>query len=94
MLVLGSTKHDKRQSGSYWVNANGTITNDCTSSPIYTIRDGVLTANVNGVIYTYSTSSGVSFAQFVPSQYIPFTSTCCFFATGTNIGLTGRHAKQ
>ncbi|KAK3065702.1 hypothetical protein LTR53_018124, partial [Teratosphaeriaceae sp. CCFEE 6253] len=59
--------HSKRQSGNFYVSADGTISNDCTTSPIYTVSGGVLTASVQGTIYTYSTSPGVQFEQFAPS---------------------------
>ncbi|KAK5168111.1 uncharacterized protein LTR77_006679 [Saxophila tyrrhenica] len=77
MVAFGSAKHNKRQSGSYWVNADGTITNDCTQSPIYTIRNGVLTATINNVFYTYSTSAGVPYAQFAPNT-VPGSITTSF----------------
>lgn len=74
--------HAKRQSGSYYVSANGTITNDCTTSPIYTISSGVLTATVDGTTYTYSTSPGVASAMFAPST-IP-GSIATYFTLGNN----------
>lgn len=49
------------------MNAFGTITSDCTTSPIYAITDGVLTATVNGTTYTYSTTAGLPYAQFAPA---------------------------
>lgn len=36
VLVAVRNKNQKRQSGSFFVNSNGTITNDCTTAPIYT----------------------------------------------------------
>ena len=57
-------KIHKRQSGSTFVSANGTSSTDCATSPIYTISNGVLTANVNGTTYTYSTEPGVPNAVF------------------------------
>ena len=65
--VMTSRQLQKRQLGNYWIDQNGTITNDCTTSPIYAIRDGVLTATMNGAVYTFSTAAGVAFAPFVPS---------------------------
>jgi hypothetical protein len=67
LVAMRPQQNQKRQSGSYYVNGDGTITNDCTSAPIYTAKNGVLTATVKGVVYTYSTSPGVGFAPFVPS---------------------------
>lgn len=49
------------------MSAFGTITNDCTTSPIYAITGGVLTATVNGATYTYSTTAGIPYAQFAPT---------------------------
>lgn len=80
VFVLIATDHQrnqKRQSGSYFVSSNGTITNDCTTSPIYTARNGVLTATLDGVVYTYSTSEGVGAAMFVPST-VPGSITTTF----------------
>lgn len=71
MMALGTDRHEKRQSGASWVNANGTMTNDCSNTPIYTVTNGVLTATVNGTIYTYSTSPNVPFAPFIPSTSLP-----------------------
>ena len=84
LLVMGQRQHQKRQSGSYYVSANGTITNDCTTSPIYTITNGQLTATMNGVVYTYSASSGVGFAPFIPST-VPGTITTTFTLGGNQI---------
>ena len=74
LLVLGEMTfqdgrklHDKRQSGSQYVSANGSITNDCTQTPIYSVNNGVLTAKVNGTLYTYSATSGIAYAMFAPT---------------------------
>ncbi|KAM0724144.1 hypothetical protein Q7P37_000025 [Cladosporium fusiforme] len=77
LIAMDRRRNQKRQSGSYFVNSNGTITNDCTSSPIYTARNGVLTATMNGVVYTYSTSPGVDAAAFVPNT-VPGSITTTF----------------
>jgi hypothetical protein len=77
LVALRPQQNQKRQSGSYYVNSDGTITNDCTAAPIYTAKNGVLTATVNGVVYTYSTSAGVGFAPFVPST-VPGSITTAF----------------
>lgn len=77
LVALRQNVNQKRQSGSFFVNSDGTITNDCTTAPIYTARNGVLTASVNGVIYTYSTSEGVGFAPFIPST-VPGSITTSF----------------
>lgn len=72
-FVLRITQHSpsgrqvKRQSGSTYVSSSGTVTNDCTDSPIYSATNGSLTATINGTVYTYSTSAGVGAAPFVPS---------------------------
>lgn len=58
--------HNKRQSGQWYMTPGGTISNDCTTSPIYTILSGVLTATINGTVYTYSTSPNLPFAAFIP----------------------------
>lgn len=71
-----------------YVSAAGTTTNDCTTSPIYSIANGVLSAIVNGTTYTYSTSPGVPYAQFVPST-IPGTITTAF-----SIGMGGALSWQ
>lgn len=68
---------EKRQSGTYYVNGNGEMTNDCTAAPVYSIKDGVLTSTVNGTVYTYSTSPGVPYAQFIPNT-IPGSITTTF----------------
>jgi hypothetical protein len=77
LVAMRPQQNHKRQSGSYYVNSDGTITNDCTSAPIYTAKNGVLTATVKGVVYTYSTSAGAGFAAFVPST-IPGSITTVF----------------
>lgn len=77
LIAMRPHVNQKRQSGSYFVNSEGTITNDCTTAPIYTARNGVLTASVSGVVYTYSTSAGVGFAPFVPST-VPGSITTAF----------------
>jgi len=80
LFVMSDTRlHQKRQSGFY-VNANGTVSNDCSSAPIYTIKNGVLTATISNVVYYYSTNPGVAYAQFVPSQ-TPGSITTSFSAT-------------
>lgn len=89
MIVRGQDLHQKRQSGSYYVSADGVISNDCTHSPIYTINNGGLTATSNNVVYTYSTSSGVPYAAFVPST-VPGSITTTFW-TGANQVLTWRN---
>jgi hypothetical protein len=77
LVAVRARQNQKRQSGSYFVSSDGTITNDCTTAPIYTARNGVLTATVKGVVYTYSTSSDVSFAPFIPST-VPGSITTSF----------------
>lgn len=77
LMVLRNNENQKRQSGSVYMSANGTISNDCTTSPIYSITAGVLTAIVKGVSYTYSTSPGVAYAPFNPST-IPGSITTSF----------------
>jgi hypothetical protein len=84
LLVMGQKHNQKRQSGSYYVSANGTITNDCTTSPIYTISNGQLTATINGVVYIYSTSTSVSFAPLIPST-VPGTITTTFTLGGNQV---------
>lgn len=78
-IMSDNRLHQKRQSGFY-MNANGTVSNDCSSAPIYTIKNGVLTATINNVVYYYSTNPGVASAQFVPSQ-TPGSITTSFSAT-------------
>lgn len=65
--AMAGRVNPKRQSGQQYVAANGTITNDCTTAPIYTITNGVLTAIFDQITYTYSTTAGVPYAAFVPS---------------------------
>lgn len=84
LFAMGSRQHEKRQSGSYWINANGELTNDCTTSPIYVIKNGVLTANLNGTIYTYSTSPGVAYAPLVPNT-VPGSITTTFSLSNNQI---------
>jgi hypothetical protein len=80
LFIQSDTRlHHKRQSGFY-MNANGTVSNDCSSAPIYTIKNGVLTATINSVVYYYSTGPGVAYAQFVPAQ-TPGSITTTFSAT-------------
>lgn len=43
------------------------MSNDCTTSPIYQIKAGSLSAIIANVAYTYSTDPGVNYALFVPS---------------------------
>lgn len=62
------SKHHRRQSGNFYMGQNGTITNDCTTAPVYSVSNaGVLTVTSNGVVYTYSTSAGLAYAPFVAS---------------------------
>lgn len=82
LIAMDQRRNQKRQSGSYFVSSNGTITNDCTTSPIYTAHNGVLTATMDGVVYTYSTSPGVSAAPFVPNT-VP-RSIITSFSIGAN----------
>jgi len=92
LMVSDATRHPrakrqplqyKRQSGQYLLSLNGTITNDCTQAPVYSISSsGVLTATVGGVTYTYSTSDGVTFEQFVAST-VPGDITTSF-SMGSN----------
>ncbi|KAK6425129.1 hypothetical protein LTR81_002502 [Elasticomyces elasticus] len=70
-------KIHQRQSGTFYVAANGTISNDCTMSPIYAVNNGVLTTTVQGTVYTYSTSPGIGFEMFAPST-IPGSITTSF----------------
>lgn len=84
LLVMGQNHNQRRQSGSYYVSANGRITNDCTASPIYTISNGQLTATMNGVVYTYSTSTGVGYAPFIPST-VPGAITTTFSLAGNSV---------
>ncbi|KAK4900939.1 hypothetical protein LTR27_002122 [Elasticomyces elasticus] len=70
-------KIHQRQSGTFYVAANGTMSNDCTLSPIYAVNNGVLTTTVQGTVYTYSTSPGVTFEMFAPST-IPGSITTAF----------------
>ncbi|KAK6396443.1 hypothetical protein LTR65_009527 [Meristemomyces frigidus] len=78
----GRMIHGKRQSGSTYISANGTVTNDCTTAPVYAINNGGLTATVNGTVYTYSTSPGLPYAMFAPST-IPGSITTTFTLTGS-----------
>ena len=59
--------HNKRQSGSTFVSANGSMTSDCSSSPTYLLSNGVLTATVSNTVYVYSTEPGVPWAVFAPT---------------------------
>lgn len=68
LFITSDTRlHQKRQNGFY-MNANGTASNDCSSAPVYSITNGALTATMNNVVYYYSTDPGVTYAPFVPSQ--------------------------
>ena len=75
LLAMGLEQRQKRQSGSYYVSANGTITNDCTTIPLYTISNGALTATINGIVYIYSTSPGTLYTPFVPSTVLGSITT-------------------
>lgn len=77
LVVSYENDIQKRQMGSVYIAADGTISNDCTASPIYAITAGVLTAIVKGISYTYSTSLGVPYAPFNPST-IPGPITTSF----------------
>ncbi|KAK0250293.1 hypothetical protein LTS09_014574 [Friedmanniomyces endolithicus] len=77
-------KIHQRQSGTFFVSANGTMSNDCTLSPIYAVNNGILTATVNGLVYTYSTSPGAAFEMFAPST-IPGSVTSTFSLGSTGI---------
>lgn len=90
MIVRSRELNQKRQSGSYYVSSNGVISNDCTSSPIYTISNGGLTATVNGVVYTYSTSPGTLYAPFIPSTVPGSLSNS--FSTGASQVLIWRNS--
>ncbi|KAK5736571.1 hypothetical protein LTR17_007390 [Elasticomyces elasticus] len=76
-------KIHQRQSGTFYVAANGTMSNDCTLSPIYAVNNGVLTTTVQGTVYTYSTSPGIAFEMFAPSTIPgPITTTFTLGAGG------------
>jgi hypothetical protein len=80
LFITSDTElHQKRQNGFY-MNANGTVSNDCSSAPVYSITNGTLTATMNNVVYYYSTNPGVPYAPFVPSQ-TPGSITTSFSAT-------------
>jgi hypothetical protein len=79
LFIRSDRLHQKRQSGFY-MNANGTVTNDCSNVPIYAIRNGILTATINNTIYYYSTDPGIPYSQFIPSQS-PGSITTSFMAT-------------
>lgn len=80
LFIRSDTRlHQKRQNGFY-MNANGTVSNDCSSAPTYSITNGVLTATINSVVYYYSTIPGVKYAPFVPSQ-TPESINTTFSAT-------------
>ena len=82
-FVLRITQHSpsgrrlKRHSGGTYVSGTGTVINDCTTSPIYSTRNGSLTATTNGTTYIYSTSTGIGAAAFAPST-IPRDFTTSF----------------
>lgn len=75
----------RRQSGVNLLAFNGTVTNDCTQVPVYTISStGVLTATMGGVTYTYSTTENVAYQQFVPST-IPGDITTSFSTSSNGV---------
>jgi hypothetical protein len=90
LVAMRARQVEKRQSGSYFVSSEGTITNDCTTAPVYTAKNGVLTATVDGVVYTYSTSAGVGYAPFIPST-VPGSITTTF-TIGANAVLQWQNA--
>jgi hypothetical protein len=63
-----SSRYQLTLSPQSYVSGNGTISNDCTTTPIYQIRNGSLTAIINNTPYTYSTNPGVPYQLFVPSE--------------------------
>ncbi|EMC92444.1 hypothetical protein BAUCODRAFT_27724 [Baudoinia panamericana UAMH 10762] len=67
----------RRQSGDFFIGSNGTVTNDCTLVPVYTVTNGMLAATDQGVTYTYSTSPGTPYELFAPST-IPGSITTTF----------------
>jgi hypothetical protein len=68
LVAMRPSQNQKRQSGSYYASTDGIITNDCTTAPIYTAKNGVLTATIERVVYTYSTPPGVGFAPLYPAR--------------------------
>ncbi|SMR41830.1 unnamed protein product [Zymoseptoria tritici ST99CH_1E4] len=91
LMVLRSDGLQIRQQGDVYMGANGTTSNDCTVSPIYAITNGVLTATMNGVRYTYSTAPGLPYAVFNPST-VPGAITTSF-ALSANGYLIWRNAN-
>ena len=85
IMLSQPERSQKRQSGQFYLGSNGVSTNDCSQVPIYTISsNGTLTATVGGQVYTYSTSSGVPYEQFVPST-IPGNITTAFMTGGNAV---------
>lgn len=70
-------QHSKRQSGSFYVSNNGTMTTNCSDAPTYSLQNGALSALSDGVQYIYSTSPGVPYQPFSPST-IPGSITTTF----------------
>lgn len=79
LFVTNNELLSKRQTGFY-VNSEGIITSDCTNAPVYGIRNGVLTASMNNLVYYYSTDPGVPYSPFIPSL-TPGSITTSFSAT-------------
>ena len=55
--------------------SNGSISNDCTTAPVYRIVNGALSVVSNGGTFYYSTSSGVASQKFVSSTLLSPIST-------------------
>ena len=78
VLSVGDNQpsHERRQTGgSSYLGSNGGLTTSCTTANTYSLQNGQLFATINGTVEQYSTSAGVTYAQFLPSASVGTITT-------------------
>ena len=67
-LLIGYTERSRvrRQSGTY-LGFNGTLTTTCSTASTYTLSNGQLFEQSNGVTYQFSAAVGTAYEFFAPS---------------------------
>ncbi|MCJ1397517.1 hypothetical protein MMC11_000711 [Xylographa trunciseda] len=70
LLIAGLAKsHLRRQnSGGSYLGSNGTVTTSCSSASTYTLSNGQLYEQINGVTLEFSAESGIGYEYFIPSS--------------------------
>ena len=82
-LLIGYTERSRvrRQSGTY-LGFNGTLTTTCSTASTYTLSNGQLFEQSNGVTYQFSAAVGVAYEFFAPTLTAAAITTT--FSLGEN----------